>query len=171
MLVKCLPDNFVGDGYQLFIDLLTHQDLEVQANRKNGVNSKTVDPKLINKRYLILSYISTYDKAHYPIPLEYVADPDPEKLKLSIRRLGQQLHYCQSNLKTDQIIKELSVLKQENEIIKSKLKNSQRIQAKENVSSNLHYKQLQEENQRLKQELNALKGGKDEEISKKNKLI
>ena len=50
----------------------------MQANRKNGGGaSKTTDPKLINKRYLILSYISTYDKAHYPIPLDYIASPDP----------------------------------------------------------------------------------------------
>ena len=76
----------------------------MQANRK-GNSSKTIDPKLINKRYLILSYISTYDKAHYPIPMEYVSDPDPEKLKMSIRRLGQELQYSQVNSNTNEIIK------------------------------------------------------------------
>jgi hypothetical protein len=61
----------------------------MQANRKNGNTSKTTDPRLINKRYLILSYVSTYDKAHYPIPLDFVTSPDPERLKLTIRRLAQ----------------------------------------------------------------------------------
>jgi hypothetical protein len=61
----------------------------MQANRKSGHHAKTTDPRLVNKRYLILSYVSTYDKAHYPIPLDFVTNPDPERLKLTIRRLAQ----------------------------------------------------------------------------------
>lgn len=105
MIVRALPDNFVGDGCELFVDLLTHQDLEMQANRKNGNASKTTDPKLVNKRYLILSYISAYDKAHYPIPLDFIATPDPERLKLTIRRLAQEVQYIELNPKTDTIFK------------------------------------------------------------------
>jgi hypothetical protein len=61
----------------------------MQANRKSGHHAKTTDQRLVNKRYLILSYVSTYDKAHYPIPLDFVTNPDPERLKLTIRRLAQ----------------------------------------------------------------------------------
>lgn len=43
----------------------------MHGNRKanNQPHQKTTDPKLLNKRYIILSYISAYDKAFYPIPL------------------------------------------------------------------------------------------------------
>lgn len=77
MLVKTLPENYAGDGYELFIDLLTHHDLEMQTMKKSGVANRTTDPIIVNRKYLILSYISTYDKAHYPIPLEFVTDPSP----------------------------------------------------------------------------------------------
>lgn len=54
MIAKALPKVFVGDGYELSVYLLTHQDLEAEASRKNGNIPRSSDPKLIYKRYLIL---------------------------------------------------------------------------------------------------------------------
>lgn len=85
MLITALT----GSSDSVHVDVLTHQDLEMQASRKNGAASKTTDPKLINKRYLIMSYMAEFDKVHYPLPLDYVSNPDPERLKLTIRRLSQ----------------------------------------------------------------------------------
>jgi coiled-coil domain-containing protein 61 len=65
MLVSALT----GTSDSVHIDILTHHDLEVQALRKSGTSNKITDPKFINKRYIIMSYMAEFDKVHYPLPL------------------------------------------------------------------------------------------------------
>lgn len=44
-----------------------------------------------NKRYLILTYSSEFDRVHYPLPLIYEEHPDPVRLKEIIRELRMQV--------------------------------------------------------------------------------
>lgn len=47
-----------GSSDSVHVDVLTHHDLEMQASRKNGGAPRTTDPRLVNKRYLIMSYMA-----------------------------------------------------------------------------------------------------------------
>ena len=76
-----------GTSESLQLDLLTHQDIENQQLRK-GFN-RTTDPIIMKRRYLIMSYMAEFDKVSYPIPINFIESPAPERLKLTIRRLSQ----------------------------------------------------------------------------------
>lgn len=80
-----------GSSDSVQLDLLTHQDIEMQQMRKNGSVNKSTDPKITARRYLIMSYMAEFDKVLYPIPLNYNDHPSPDRLKLTIRRLSQAL--------------------------------------------------------------------------------
>lgn len=72
----------------MFVDLLTYQDLEVLKIRKlqeqgAGPQQPPARPALppSNKRYLILTYAAEFDRVHYPLPLLFDENPDPEHLR------------------------------------------------------------------------------------------
>ena len=73
--------NFNSDS--ITIDILTHHDLGKQKPKNSKINDERN-----NNVYLIMSYIAEFDKVHYPLPLNYVSQPDPDRLKLAIRRLS-----------------------------------------------------------------------------------
>jgi hypothetical protein len=96
IFVRMLHTALQQDSDSCFIDLLTYQDLEVlkakkaaAANTNNNNNMRQLPPS--NKRYLILTYLSEFDRVHYPLPLLQDDAPDPERLKAAIRELRQQL--------------------------------------------------------------------------------
>lgn len=40
------------------LDLMTHRDIEAQSNRRNGSQiGRASDPRITNKRYLIINYM------------------------------------------------------------------------------------------------------------------
>lgn len=84
-----------GTSESLQLDLLTHQDIENQPMRK-GL-TRTTDPIIMKRRYLIMSYLSEFDKVTYPIPLNFNESPSIERLKLTIHRLSQEIQYLQRN--------------------------------------------------------------------------
>ena len=58
----------------VFIDLLTYQDLEAMKQSRGGGGGQRAlssrDPAN-NKRYVIVTYASEFDRVHYPLPLMY----------------------------------------------------------------------------------------------------
>lgn len=49
---------------------MTHRDIEAQSTRRNGgQGGRATDPRIANKRYLIMNYMGEFDKVHYPLPL------------------------------------------------------------------------------------------------------
>jgi coiled-coil domain-containing protein 61 len=84
----------------VFVDLLTYSDLELLKARKTGSmslanNSNSSTSSLSRskeKRYIILTYTSEFDRVHYPLPLSPQKEPDVESLKRMIRRLRAALH-------------------------------------------------------------------------------
>lgn len=70
---------------------------ERRATQTGG--PRTIPPN--NKRYLILTYAAEFDRVHYPLPLLYEENPDPQRLKqvrtlpgLSARQECQQTSFC-----------------------------------------------------------------------------
>jgi coiled-coil domain-containing protein 61 len=84
----------------VYVDLLTYQDLELLKSRKAAAASgaaaaaATQQQRQLpanNKRYLILTYASEFDRVHYPLPLLHEGQPDPQRLCGVIQQLRQQL--------------------------------------------------------------------------------
>lgn len=94
MLLKALRQ----ESEHVVADLLTYKDLDMLQQRypAQPEAARTQPVSANSKRYLILTYISEFDRVHYPLPLQYVAAPDPEYLKGIIERLRseakQQVH-------------------------------------------------------------------------------
>lgn len=72
----------------MFVDLLTYQDLEVLKSRRAGAAAPPPPPQQqqqqgvsSSKRYLILTYAAEFDRVHYPLPLQYEDQPDPQRLR------------------------------------------------------------------------------------------
>lgn len=86
----------------VFVDLLTYSDLELLKARKMGSmslanssnsnsSSSSISSRSKEKRYMILTYTSEFDRVHYPLPLSPQQEPDAESLKRMIRRLRAAL--------------------------------------------------------------------------------
>lgn len=67
-----------------------------------------------NKKYLIMTYMSEFDKAHYPLALNYLESPSVERLRITVRRLAQELAMCGGERGQGYEVKEYSMLKYEN---------------------------------------------------------
>jgi hypothetical protein len=58
---------------------------------KNGKASNNIPPEQAAKRFLILNYNIDFEKIQFPISIKYYTDAAPERLKLTIKRLSQEL--------------------------------------------------------------------------------
>ncbi|KAL4457977.1 hypothetical protein ABPG75_012842 [Micractinium tetrahymenae] len=113
VFAKMLLSALRQESDSVFVDLLTYGDLELlRSKRAGGVSGgaaqagtqqQTAAPPppqqqqqqpgspALNKRYLILTYAAEFDRVHYPLPLQYEENPDPRRLKATIRALRAQL--------------------------------------------------------------------------------
>lgn len=98
------------------VELLTQEDLELlrkhgnhhstQANTKPTsandpllkLQRKTASSSGKGKRFLILTYMSEFDRVHYPLPLVHDAVPDASALKATIQRLREELRVKENKL-------------------------------------------------------------------------
>ncbi|CAH8833336.1 unnamed protein product [Trichobilharzia szidati] len=79
----------------LKLDLLNYEDLsEIRKSRIINDYSVPQSPVLSkgNKRYLILSYTTEFDKIHYPIPLMFFGCPSPDTYRNNIHELRVKLY-------------------------------------------------------------------------------
>ncbi|TPP66186.1 hypothetical protein FGIG_03031 [Fasciola gigantica] len=80
----------------LNLDLVSYDDLEALRQSKlksrilNAANSTI--PLKNNRYYMILSYVTEFDKIHYPIPLTYVGCLSIEACRELIRKLRAKLY-------------------------------------------------------------------------------
>eukprot|EP00879_Flechtneria_rotunda_P026920 GHRR01028765.1.p1 GENE.GHRR01028765.1~~GHRR01028765.1.p1 ORF type:complete len:243 (+),score=77.40 GHRR01028765.1:133-861(+) len=100
VFVRMLQSAVTHQSDSVFVDLLTYQDLELLKSKKaaNGIGAAAPPRQLpvSNKRYLILTYASEFDRVHYPLPLLEEEQPDPQRLKSVIKQLKQQLDDMQA---------------------------------------------------------------------------
>lgn len=95
VFVKMLLSAVKAASESVFVDLLTYQDLEVLKQRKAGGAAQSAGAAKpaasSNKRYLILTYAAEFDRVHYPLPLLYEENPDPQHLKNIIAQLRAEV--------------------------------------------------------------------------------
>lgn len=49
------------------------------------------------KRYMILTYVGEFERVHYPLPLAFVEEPEPDALRRTIERMRSQIMMQRSN--------------------------------------------------------------------------
>ncbi|KAA0191437.1 hypothetical protein FBUS_06614 [Fasciolopsis buskii] len=80
----------------LSLDLVSYDDLEAlrQTSLKSRIlnSSSPTVPMRNNRYYFILSYVTEFDKIHYPIPLTYVGSLSLEACRELIRKLRAKLY-------------------------------------------------------------------------------
>lgn len=130
VFVKMLLSALKQASDSVFVDLLTYQDLEVLKSRKagnQGPPQRTQPPN--NKRYLIMTYAAEFDRVHYPLPLLYEDNPDPQHLKRIISQLRSEVEALQTEAgsrRGSEASAELRRLREENNGLKHQLKQLER---------------------------------------------
>lgn len=93
-LARMLVGALDGTAESVYIDLLTSADLDAL-----GKKSSIVLPNHTGRRYLILTYATTFDRIHYPLPLD-VDKPNEHSLSRQVRRLKEKLAAKTKELET-----------------------------------------------------------------------
>lgn len=84
----------------MVVDVLTFTDLEMIKARKTGGNNTSMrssashvgeNSRQYQKRYIILTYCSEFDRVHFPLPLNFEDTPNYPALRRTIARLRRQL--------------------------------------------------------------------------------
>ena len=88
VFTKILTSVLTNGTSSAFIDVLTAQDLEELKAKRLGTSASNVTS---NKRYLILTCTTDFDKVHYPLPLSFEEIPDVETMKKTIARLSSEI--------------------------------------------------------------------------------
>ena len=94
VFVKMLFSSLGEDSSSVFLDLLTYEDLESLKSRAGAGSSRAstrAPPAAGNKRYVILTYAAEFDRVHYPLPLLYEDNPDPQMMRETILKLRQEI--------------------------------------------------------------------------------
>lgn len=95
-----LCSSFEKDNDSVTVDILSFTDLEMKKAQKRGgsgvaVRSTAAAPSAnthdLKKRYVILTYMSEFDKAHYPLPLKFEDEPNYPALRRTIARLRRKI--------------------------------------------------------------------------------
>lgn len=82
------------------IDLLTYSDLENLKNKKTNQStnsSQNTTQSTNNKRYFILTYITEFERVHYPLSLNFVEEPEADQLRRTIERMRNMIMMQRSN--------------------------------------------------------------------------
>ena len=87
----------------VYLDVLTPQDLEILKSHKTGCTSLSASSQSFNasknkggKRYMILTLMEGSSKTHYPLPLNYEENPEPDIMRNTITRLTKELSILKS---------------------------------------------------------------------------
>lgn len=134
MLMSALPKS----SDSVLIELISNKDLELMRQKRLNSNTNSLNDSMqsvsgdlakMNKKYLIVSYNSDFEKVHYPLPLNWSQNSNSETLLRTIERLRK--NNCKTNDKSQFNIinvQEIEELKSENLKLKSlvKLLESQR---------------------------------------------
>jgi len=95
-----LCSSFSKDNESVSVDILTYTDLEMMKAQKRGANgvavrstaaAASVNSRDLMKRYVILTYMSEFDKAHYPLPVLFEDQPNYPALRRTIARLRRKI--------------------------------------------------------------------------------
>ena len=95
VFAKMLCSSFSKDNESVVVDILTPTDLEMIKARKTGSNSTSARSSAslssFQKRYVILTYSSEFDRVHYPLALPFEDKPNVPALRRTIARLRRKI--------------------------------------------------------------------------------
>lgn len=119
IFLRMLISAVENTSESVVIDLLTYQELEMfRSSRNPGASgpNQPLNPKLLTKRYLILTFSGEFERVHYPLPLAFEEAPDLDSMQKTIVRLRNELDQMKkvSGLEIDpvKVLKENEELKQ-----------------------------------------------------------
>eukprot|EP01038_Epipyxis_sp_PR26KG_P007211 gene7211-9841_t len=171
VFVKMLISAFSKDNERVFIDLLSHSDLEILKAKKFGNNSNTnssnnnIDFKTKQnlKKYAILTYSGEFDKVHYPLPLAFEDTPNYSALQRTIQRLRDKLKSALNgndnspNDKEKELRQIISQLRQDNTELRHRLRNLKSPLKASPITSAGVNAELAAANTKLRKQIEALK--------------
>lgn len=101
VFIKMLMSGLSGESENVYVNLLTYNDLQLLKARKLGVSSSfssqtSQSHHSQSKRYIILTYASEFDRVNFPLPLTYEDNPSVPALQKTIKRLRSKLKEVQS---------------------------------------------------------------------------
>ena len=95
VFAKMLCSSFSKDNESVVVDILTPTDLEMIKARKTGSNNTSARSSAslssFQKRYVILTYSSEFDRVHYPLALPFEDKPNVPALRRTIARLRRKI--------------------------------------------------------------------------------
>lgn len=194
IFLKMLTSGLDGTSDSVVVDLLTYQELEMfRSSRNPGSNSQAPNPKLLTKRYLILTFSGEFERVHYPLPLSFEEAPNIENLQKTIVRLKAELDQVKKIndlaidpgklLKDNEELRQLVKKYEHNQVLAAvprkgaveidNLIRESKLLEQENESLRLEgtkeVKILRKENQELQQELDRVKKEMDSIINQLEK--
>ena len=123
------------DSQQIYVDLLTYQDLEALKNKRSGSTAQAQpNPANSKKRYIIMTEsLPTGDKVHYPLPLTYIEEPEPDAMRRTIERMRSQILMQKSNafsIKSEPVrhnrLDDFASIENENDVLKRQIAEMER---------------------------------------------
>ncbi|KAA3678218.1 coiled-coil domain-containing protein 61 [Paragonimus westermani] len=92
IFVCMLQNALTQPSETLHLDVVSYGDLEIlRRNKSNGTSFNENLSFNRDKRFLILTYVTEFDKIHYPLPLNYVGSVSVDHLNNMIRELRLEL--------------------------------------------------------------------------------
>ena len=140
VFMQMLENALIKPGPNLYADVLTVQDLELlkHRNKANTTHASHHSAKGSGKRYLIITYVTDFDRIHYPLPLAVCSEPSQHMLENTIARLRSR---CSPNKNSQQLLLDLQqkidLLEKDNQKYKEQLRKTKALQKKTKTVSNL----------------------------------
>ena len=145
VFLKIIFSAFRRDSKFVLFDIMNSKDLQEmkkmissRANLELSQVSSLGDSQKINKKYIILTYITEHENAHYPLPLILVDFPENDVLLRTISRLKHRIikKIKSSALSPNkEMHEEMEELKKENCFLKSKNKQLESIVKRHDIKT------------------------------------
>jgi len=132
IFIKMLFTGFSKQSEGVKIDLIGANNIEQMRsnNRNDNLNTSNLSNTTVSdfaksqKKYLIISYSSEFEKVNFPLPLSFITNPPTEIVKRTIDRLRKISENQPNESKNNNYInyKEYEEVKQENTELKNKVR-------------------------------------------------
>jgi hypothetical protein len=131
IFIKMLFTGFSKQSDGVKIDLIGANNIEqMRSNRNDNLNTSNLSNTTVSdfaksqKKYLIISYSSEFEKVNFPLPLSFITNPPTEIVKRTIDRLRKINENQPNESKNNNYInyKEYEEVKQENTELKNKVR-------------------------------------------------
>ena len=155
---KLLTASLQGKNPSLRVEFFSYQDIE---NMRKGNNLLNISTRPSKKKYLIISYVNDFEKAHYPLTLflqDTSADRDFEVSKPTPDFLAEN-----TKLKQENIILSKNLNNFKDEFLTYREKSERKIEELRRTNQ-----ELENEIQRMKEELDLIIAQLEEEAKKRS---